>query len=88
MSVNQLNAQIKLKKVWKSINNRDYPIIWEKDTKILDSRTRSIQKDSLKVVGEGKKMQATFFSDVARLWNKARDVIKNSKSLFYAKKEI
>ena len=72
MSVNQLNTQSKLQEVWKSINKKDYPIIWEKDSKLLDARTRSIQKDSLIVVGKGRKLQATFFSDAARLWNKAQ----------------
>ena len=82
------NAQRKLLEVWKSINNKNYQIIWEKDPKIVDARTRSIQKESLIVVGKGLKLQSTFYSDAARLWNKLLDAIKNSKSLCSAKKEI
>ena len=59
-----------------------------KDPKIVDARTRSIQKVSLIVVGKSLKLQSTFYSDAARLWNKAPDAIKNSKTLFGAKKEI
>ena len=58
------------------------------DPKIVDARTRSIQKESLIVVGKGLKLQSTFYSDAARLWNKLLNAIKNSKSLFSAKKEI
>ena len=75
--VNQLNAQCKLLEVWKSINNKNHPKIWEIDPKIVDARTRSIQKESLIVVGKGLKLQLTFYSDAARLWNKAPDAIKN-----------
>ena len=88
LSVNQLNAESKLQEVWKSINNSDYPIKWEKNTTILDSRTRSVQKNTLIFPRNGIKMQATFYSDYARLWNIAPDTIKNCKTLFCAKKEI
>ena len=86
--VNQLNAQSKLQAVWKSTNSKNYPIKWEKDPKLVDARTRSVQKDSLLVVGKGLKLQSTFYSDAASLWNKAPDCITNSKSLYTVKKEI
>ena len=70
------------------MNNKKYPILWEKDPKVVDTRTRSIQKDSLIVISKGLKLQSTFYSDAARLWNRAPDVIKNIKTLFSAKKEI
>ena len=39
LSINQLNAQSNLQAVWKSINNENYPIKWEKDTKLVDAKT-------------------------------------------------
>ena len=60
-------AQSKLQAVWKSINNENYPIKWEKDPKLVDARTRPIQKDSLLVIGKGQKLQSTFYSDAASL---------------------
>ena len=65
-----------------------YPIKWEKDPKLVDARTRSIQKDSLLVIGKGQKLQSTFYSDAASLWNKAPECIKNAKTLYTVKKEI
>ena len=63
-------------------------IKWEMDPKLVDLRTRSIQKENLLVVGKSQKLQSTFYSDAASLWNKAPDSIKNAKSLFTVKKEI
>ena len=88
LSVNQLNAQIKLTEVWKSKNNSNYPIKWVIDPKLVDARTRSIQKESLIVTGKSHRLQSRFYSDAARLWNVAPDDIINSKTLFSAKNEI
>ena len=88
LSVNQLNAQIKLQEVWKSKNFKNYPTQWETDAKLVDPRTRSIQKDSLVVTGKSAKAQSTFYSDAASLWNNASETIKNAKSLYSVKKEI
>ena len=88
LSVNQLNAQIKLQEVWKSKNFKNYPTQWETDAKLVDPRTRSIQKDSLVVTGKSAKAQSTFYSDAASLWNDAPETIKNAKSLYSVKKEI
>ena len=38
LSVNQLNCQIKLKEVWKSINDVNYPIQWEVQPKMSGSQ--------------------------------------------------
>ena len=51
-------------------------------TNLLDSRTRSIQKELLSEPGWSMKMKATFISDAARLWNRAPETIKNSKSFY------
>ena len=81
LSVNQLNAQCKLQEIWKSQNNKKYPIVWEKDHKRVDPRTRSLQKDSLQVIGKGLKLQSTFYSDAAKLWNSAPEAIKKFKNI-------
>ena len=87
LSINQLNAQIKLQEVWKSTNIKNYRKQWETDPKLVDARTRSVQKKNLIVVGKSNKLQATFYSDAASIWNKAPDAIKNSKTLYSAKKK-
>ena len=88
LSVNQINAQIKLQEVWKSKNLKNYPLKWSNDPKRVDSRTRSVQTESLMVMGNGQKMLSTFHSDSARIWNHSPDQIKNCKTLFAAKKAI
>ena len=60
LSVNQINAQIKLQEVWKSKNLKNYPLQWSNDPKRVDSRTRSIQTESLMVMGNGQKCYAPF----------------------------
>ena len=88
ISVNQLNAQCKLLEVWKSLNNPRYPITWEKNERLLDSRTRSIQNELLTEPGSSMKTKATFISDAAWVWNRALDSIKNCKSFYKVKVEI
>ena len=39
LSVNQLNGQIKLNEVWKSLNSTNYLIQWEKE-QLLTNRSR------------------------------------------------
>ena len=74
--------------MWKAKNNINYPTQWAIDPKLVDARTRSVQTESLIVVGKSLKLQSTFYSDAARVWNKAPDAIKNSKTLHSAKSEI
>ena len=56
LSVNQLCAQIKIREVWKSINDPLYPDKWEKRT--ADQSTgctlRSVDSINLKLVGKSK----------------------------------
>ena len=68
--------------------NINYPTQWANDPKFVDPRTRSIHKEKLVVVGKGLKLQSTFYSDAANMWNKAPDAIKNSKTLHSAKRDI
>ena len=44
--INQLNAQIKVREVWKSSMNSNYPIQWEnmKVNPMVDRRLRSVDK--------------------------------------------
>ena len=74
--------------VQKSKNLKNYPLQWSNDPKRVDSRTRSVQTESLTVMGNGPKMLSTFHSDSARIWNHSPDQIKNCKTLFAAKKAI
>ena len=88
-SVNQLNAQIKLLEVWKSQNNKDYPIKW--NTLVNQAQrtsSRLIPEYRLTETGRTKISNSTFKNDAARLRNKAPQSIKNCKSLYTVKSEI
>ena len=91
LSINQLNAQIKLSEVWKSLNLQNYPTQWELVTnneEFSARNLRSADKSLLKTVGRSKIAESTFINDAAKIWNEAPLEIKNCKSLFTAKKEI
>ena len=84
-----MNAQIKLTEMWKSINIKKYPI----KTVLLNSQvdgmnTRSRNVGLLKEEKTTYRSQKTFTNDAIHIWNKIPVTIKNSLSLYSAKKEI
>ena len=89
LSVNQVNAQVKLTEIWKSVNTENYPIQSQKLKYNPESRnTRAAHRGDLVIEASTVKSQATFLNDAFKLWNAASNEIKNSKSLAIAKMEI
>ena len=90
LSVNQLNAQIKIREVWKSLKNENYPTKWEYvlPNPNVNSGLRSGDKKILKTSGISRISDSTFVNDAARLWNLTPDYIKNCISIHSVKKEI
>ena len=89
LSVNQVNAQVKLTEIWKSINDDKYPIQSQKLNYNTEARsTQASNRGALKIEASTLKRQATFLNDAFKIWNAASSNIKNSKSLAIAKKEI
>ena len=89
LSVNQLNAQIKLTETWKAVHDSEHPLKIEKvkhDT--LGCNTREVTKGDLKEVGKSNILQSTYLSDATRIWNKCPENIKMCDSLWKAKKTI
>ena len=84
LSVNQLNCQIKLKEVWKSINDEKYPIKWEvKSPPAEDVRiTRSVNVKTLVESRQSRCEESTFMNDVARIWNLAPQSLKECKNIY------
>ena len=77
LSVNQMNAQIKLTEMWKSINIKKYPI----KTVLLNSQvdgmnTRSRNVGLLKEEKTTYRSQKTFTNDAIHIWNKIPVTIK------------
>ena len=89
LSVNQLNAQIKLVEIWKALKVDDYPLKIERQA--IQSNGVSTLADSRgKPIGVGKSLltQKSCISDAIHLWNMAPVSVTSSYSLYQAKKEI
>ena len=89
VSVNQLNAQIKLLEIWKSQNIQDYPLELKKhEAQDNVVTTRAVTRGRLLDLGKSTLTQGTCLSDAIKIWNSAPLTITNNISLFVAKKEI
>ena len=91
LSVNQTNAQIKLTELWKAVHNENCPINITKMKDVLPERALRSKLESGKILmeaGVSEMSKRTFVNDGIKLWNKCPNEIKNSKSLFSAKREI
>ena len=89
MSVNQLNASIKLCDIWKAVNVENYP------TKVIKitpqnnaSLTRASANGKLKECGKTALSQATLINDATKAWNRAPKEVLDSKSYDIAKVNI
>ena len=89
LSVNQINAQIKLTEMWKATNLKDYPIkLDKKDINEGQRSTRSNFRGDIVLQGKNDLCHTSFLYDASKNWNNASNVIKESTSLYKAKKEI
>ena len=89
VSVNQLNAQIKLLEIWKSLNIENYPLVIRQQ-EILENvtTTRAAAKGRPCAVGRSNLMQSSCVSDAIKVWNLAPKEITECNSLFQAKNRI
>ena len=89
VSVNQLNAQIKLLEMWKSLHVEDYPLeLKQQETREGMAMTRAAKKGQPCDLGRTQLTHSTCISDAIKMWNAAPCEIKESKSLYQAKREI
>ena len=69
-SVNQINAQIKLMDVWKSLYSDTHPTRWaRRNDSNTERRTRSAGVNQLSEAFGGKILTSTFVNDADKLWN-------------------
>ena len=77
LSVNQMNAQIKLSEMWKSINIENYPLKTELlETQVDGMNTRSRNAGFLKEAKVTYRSQKTFSNDAIHIWNRAPVAVK------------
>ena len=88
-TVNQINAQIKLLEVWKSLHSETYPTKWAtRNDLTTERRTRAADQNQLHVEIGGSILNSTFKTDAAHVWNQAPECIKNCTTLYTVKKCI
>ena len=89
VSVNQLNAQVKLLEMWKSLNIEDYPLkLQQQEIREGMATTRAATKGQPCDIGRTQLTQTTCISDAIKMWNAAPCAITESRSLYQAKREI
>ena len=89
LSVNQLNAQIKLVDMWKANNLANYPTkIQKTDQNEVRTTTRAVTSGRLIEVGVSSCAKNSFHNDGVKAWNNAPESIKSCKSIWAAKKAI
>ena len=70
LSVNQINAQIKLSEMWKAVNDEDHPFnITKKDPGPDVRAMRSISNEVISVLSFSELSKKTFINGGIRAWN-------------------
>ena len=88
LSVNQMNAQIKIQEIWKSIHLIDYPIQLPRQlVQEAGPSTRNCTKGRLIESGFSSLSQKTCINDAVRLWNSLPDSVTLCESLSQVKKQ-
>ena len=89
LSVNNLNAQIKLIDMWEATHLTNDPTKVTTLSSLENAPNTRFRSDgNLKEIGKSIVMQSTFLNDATKAWNLAPQLIKMSKSVFTAKKNI
>ena len=87
LSVNQLNAQIKIQEIWKSLNVIDYPIQLPRQViQISGPSTRACTNGRLIESGFSSLSQKTCINDAVKMWNSLPDSITMCETLSQVKK--
>ena len=88
MSVNQINGQIKIQEVWKSINIKNYPIQIDKQTTHeYGTNTRACTNGRLLNSGYSCLAQKTCINDAVRIWNQLPASVTECDSFYQIKRQ-
>ena len=83
LSVNQINAQIKITEAWKNSQDIDYPLKF-----IPSIKLRPDKYNNMIEFGKSDLVKSSFLSDASKAWNKTPIEIKECNTLWSAKKAI
>ena len=89
LSVNQINAKVKLQEIWKVMNIADYPLkIKLSEVKTDQVATRAMVNRTPLEMGSTTLKSKTCVSDAIKLWNLAPNDIKSCTSINSLKKIV
>ena len=90
LSVNRMNAQIKLTEVWKAINIKNSPLNISLPPVDPNARGSRSSSDGRLQISKGRSVnsQNSFLNDSKKVWNAAPRSIREGTSLYTVKKEI
>ena len=89
LSVNQLNAQIKLNEMWKANNDEDHTFKIKKVVVTPETRaSRSQSSDLIPMLDRSTISASTFISDGIKAWNLAPASVKSSKTYAEVKNNV
>ena len=86
LSVNQINAQIKITEAWKNSQDIDHPLKFKKVSN--NCHTRATANGDMIEFGKSDLVKSSFLSDASKAWNKTPMEIKECNTLWSAKKAI
>ena len=87
MSVNQMNCQIKLMEVWKSLNLEGYPLkVAQQSVPYVGTSTRAALIGKPINIGKSTATRNSCVSDSVRIWNLAPKSVTESTTAYHAKK--
>ena len=89
LSVNQLNAQVKLLEMWKSQNIADYPLkVGRQEKNENTCTTRASTQRKLIELGRSTTAKGSSTGDAIRIWNMAPKDIKDSRTVYHVKERF
>ena len=89
LSVNQINASIKLLEIWKSLNEEQHPLKIIQQSKPMEgASTRASVRGRPVETGGSNRLHNIAISDAICIWNKAPALIQESVSQYQVKKAI
>ena len=88
LSVNQINAQIKITEVWKAVQDSSHPMKIKAVSHGNPCVTRAVTKGDLVEPGKSEIVQSTYLSDASKARNNFPETVKTSKTLWSAKQAI
>ena len=89
LSINQINAQIKLTEIWKAVRDEEHPFKIKLPKINMDDRiSRGKLSGYLKNDALSNVTKKTFINDSVKAWNLAPNDIKSANSIYGAKVAI